>query len=64
MINIAVNVLSFAAGFALPEVAAELVALGLFVAAITALGVLPGQRTTNRYGPPPGGSGKFAETFG
>jgi uncharacterized membrane protein YhaH (DUF805 family) len=63
LINIAINVLGYAATAALSEDAAAIAGLLLFLAALTVLGVLPGQRTTNRYGPPTGKAGKLAETF-
>ena len=63
LINVAVNVLGYAAMVALPDDAGLIAGAVLYGGALTILGVLPGQRTTNRYGPPTGKAGKLSETF-
>jgi uncharacterized membrane protein YhaH (DUF805 family) len=63
LINVGVNFTSFGL---LAFLGAETGAIGafvLYVVALTALGVIPGQPKSNAYGPPPGRLGEMAETF-
>nr|MEA2798908.1 hypothetical protein [Phenylobacterium sp.] len=54
VINVAVNLASLAAIGLLPPAIGGLISLLAYLAAIIALGVLPGQRPRNEYGAPPG----------
>ena len=51
-VNVGINIVSFAAMAVLPAEAAGLLALVLYLAAITAMGVIPGQAHENEFGPP------------
>lgn len=65
VINIAVNVSGFAAMGLLSPTAGGLVSLLFYLAAVLALGVLPGQPKVNEFGPPPGrrAARNLGETF-
>lgn len=63
VINVATNGVSFAVlAFVGAEAGAIVGFLG-YLAVLVALGALPGQATTNAYGPPRGKAGELANTF-
>ena len=63
LINVANNAFSFVVILALGAEAGAIVASLVYMALLVAMGAVPGQRTPNRYGPPPGPPSKLAETF-
>ncbi|HEY0647516.1 DUF805 domain-containing protein [Phenylobacterium sp.] len=63
LINVAMSATTTAVKFTAGPDASLAVNGVLAVGAIVVLGVLPGQATTNRFGPPTGKAGELAETF-